>query len=138
MVQGSARHLLALINDVLDISKIEARKIELRCAPFDLREAIQRVVQTVTPLAEKKGLPLVTQLAPDIGTLTSDRRRVEQILLNLLSNAIKFTEKGMVTLTAEAVEAGRAVRIRVADTGIGIKPKTRPNCFNLSARLTAG
>ena len=87
MVKDSAQHLLALINDVLDISKIEAGQIEIACAPFDLREPIEKVVQTVAPLAEKKQLPLVRQVAPDVGQITSDRRRVEQILLNLLSNA---------------------------------------------------
>ena len=107
MVKDSGQHLLALINDVLDISKIEAGQIEIANAPFDLPESIQKVVQTVTPLADKKQLPLIAQIAPDVGRITSDRRRVEQILLNLLSNAIKFTEQGEVTLTAEIVPGTR-------------------------------
>ncbi len=155
MVQGSARHLLALINDVLDISKLEAKQIEIRCAPFDLREVVQKAVQTVTPLAEKKGLRLLTQLAPEVGRFTSDRRRVEQVLLNLLSNAIKFTEKGSVTVTAHAeAETTRsipptteglglqrsrpAMRICVADTGVGIKPEDTARLFQPFRQIDSG
>ncbi len=138
MVQGSARHLLALINDVLDISKIEAKQIEISRAPFELREALQRVVQTMGPLAEKKGLVLVTELAPGIGKVTSDRRRVEQILLNLLSNAIKFTEKGQVTLAAESLLSPPAVLVRVSDTGIGIKPQDLAKLFQPFRQIDSG
>jgi PAS domain S-box-containing protein len=99
MVRNSGQHLLALINDVLDISKIEAGQLQIVNAPFDLPESIQKVVQTVAPLARKKQLPLIVEVSPEVGQITSDRRRVEQILLNLLSNAIKFTEKGQVVLT---------------------------------------
>jgi len=126
MVKDSGQHLLALINDVLDISKIEAGELEITNAPFDLPESIRKVVQTVTPLAKKKQLSLIAQIAPDVNRITSDCWRVEQILLNLLSNAIKFTEQGEVTLTAEIVPDTRdvahsALRISVADTGLGIK-----------------
>ena len=180
MVKGSGQHLLALINDVLDISKIEAGQIEIRSAPFDLPESIQKVLQTVTPLADKKRLPVVLRLAPEVGQITSDRRRVEQILLNLLSNAIKFTEKGGITLTAEVVAAGfqppgseqpaithakpsvphpagsrslrqaempaatapapppSAIRISVADTGIGIKPEDFDKIFQPFRQLDTG
>ena len=136
MVRNSARHLLALINDVLDISKIEAGQIEIAPAPFDLREAIEKVMHLVAPLAGKKSLPLVTRILFDAGQITSDRRRVEQILLNLLSNAIKFTEHGNVTLTAENV-AG-AIRISVADTGIGIKPEDLGKLFQPFRQLDSG
>ena len=132
MVQGSARHLLALINDVLDISKIEAGQLEIADAPFDLRASIEKVAGIARPLAEKKGLELrVTQDAA-VGATSGDARRVEQALLNLLSNAIKFTERGSVTLTAERIDDFKpeqsasplpAVRMRVADTGMGIKPE---------------
>jgi len=136
MVRNSARHLLALINDVLDISKIEAGQIEIAPAPFDLREAIEKVMHLVAPLAGKKSLPLVTRILFDAGQITSDRRRVEQILLNLLSNAIKFTERGAVTLTAE--NAGDAIRISVADTGIGIKPEDLNKLFQPFRQLDSG
>jgi PAS domain S-box-containing protein len=94
MVKESGQHLLALINDVLDISKIEAGQIEIINAPFELPVSIQKVVETVRPLAEKKHLRLVVQIVPDMTRIVSDRRRVDQILLNLLSNAIKFTKRG--------------------------------------------
>lgn len=129
MVRGSARHLLALINDVLDISKIEAGELEVQGAAFDLRASIIRVVGLVAPLAEKKSLALHMQIAPAVAQAVNDQRRVEQILLNLLGNAIKFTERGEVVLAAEIISdfkppssacAGPAVRIRVSDTGVGI------------------
>ena len=140
MVKDSGQHLLALINDVLDISKIEAGQIEIANAPFDLPESIQKVVQTVKPLANKKQLPLIAQIAPDVSRITSDRRRVEQILLNLLSNAIKFTEQGEVTLTAEIVPGmpRSALRISVADTGLGIKRENLDKLFQPFRQLDTG
>jgi PAS domain S-box-containing protein len=147
MVRDSGRHLLALINDVLDISKIEAGQLEVRSEPFDLRASIENVAGIVHPLAVKKGLDLHVELAPDIGTFVSDARRVEQVLLNLLNNAIKFTERGKVTLTAEiaqgalcapnslpasqssATRQASVLRISVADTGIGIKPEDFTKLF---------
>jgi signal transduction histidine kinase len=121
MVQRSAKHLLDLINDVLDISKIEAGQIELRISEFDLDASLERVVATVTPLAQKKGLSVRIVASAPIGAIESDQRRVEQILLNLLNNAIKFTERGDVTLGAELDEERQRVLLHVADTGIGIK-----------------
>ena len=105
MVRTSARHLLALINDVLDISKIEAGELKVSCEPFDLRASIEKVTGIVRPLAEKKGLALRVEVAPEIGELVGDARQAEQVLLNLLTNVIKFTEKGGVTFTAENVPA---------------------------------
>ena len=136
MVKGSGQHLLALINDVLDISKIEAGQIEISNAPFDLSESVQKVVQTVSPIADKKHLPLAVRIGPEVGQITSDRRRVEQILLNLLSNAIKFTEHGEVTLTVET--ASGAYRISVADTGIGIKTEDLDKLFQPFRQLDSG
>jgi signal transduction histidine kinase len=147
MVRASARHLLELINDVLDISKIEAGQLEVRLEPFNLPESIQRVTALVRPMAEKKGLTLTVHLAPEFGNITSDRRRVEQILLNLLNNAIKFTEQGGVTLTVDELPAGAtgahpiagpAMRFRVADTGIGIKPADIAVLFQPFRQLDAG
>ena len=94
MVKNSARHLLALINDVLDISKIEAGQLEIVRERFELPEMIESVRKTMEPLAAGKGLALSKVLDPGIGPVTSDRRRVEQILLNLVGNAVKFTESG--------------------------------------------
>jgi PAS domain S-box-containing protein len=132
MVRGSARHLLALINDVLDISKIEAGQLEVYCEPFDLRASITNVTNTVRPLAEKKGLVLNVEVALAVAEVVSDKRRVEQVLLNLLSNAVKFTEKGRVTLRAAVASDSAArsvVRMSVTDTGMGIKSEDLDKLF---------
>ncbi len=147
MVQGSARHLLALINDVLDISKIEAGQLEVRAEPFDVRASLEKVAGLVKPLAEKKRLALRVNLSPTIGQAVSDRVRVEQVLLNLLNNAIKFTERGEVGLVAEAVPDFKsrthrvpqpAIRMRVVDTGIGIKPEDLTKLFQPFRQIDTG
>lgn len=131
MVGDSARHLLALINDVLDISKIEAGQLAISTVPFHLPDSLVKAAAIVKPLADKKGLALNVQIAPDVGEMRADARRVEQIVLNLLSNAVKFTDDGSVTLDAGILDAWqghpqaapcRAVRVRIIDTGIGIEP----------------
>ena len=136
MVQNSARHLLALINDVLDISKIEAGQLEVSRERFDLRGSIMKVAGIVKPLAEKKGLGLEVEVGAGIGTVVSDARRVEQVLLNLLNNAVKFTERGKVVVRA-GVEAG-GVRIAVADTGIGIKAEDMSKLFEPFRQIDTG
>ncbi|HSM99397.1 MAG TPA: PAS domain S-box protein [Rudaea sp.] len=132
MVQKSAKHLLELINDVLDLSKIEAGQFVIHAEPFDLRAVIEHAVELARPLADKKGIALAATVEPGIGEMRSDPRRVEQILINLLHNAIKFTESGSVTLSAEPVPSTTdpgsrpdpgGARIAVMDTGIGIKPE---------------
>ncbi len=129
MVLGSSRHLLALINDVLDISKIEAGELAVASEPFDLAASIVKVVGIVAPLAEDKGLALHILGAEQVGQMVGDGRRVEQILLNLLSNAIKFTERGTVTLSVDTSDDGNTVRLHVQDTGIGIKPDDMAQLF---------
>ena len=132
MVRDSARHLLALINDVLDISKIEAGEFRIASEAFNLAASIEKVGGIIRPLAHKKGLALDIAIGDGVGESCGDSRRVEQILLNLLGNAIKFTDHGAVSLRAERVDgigAGRnkagapSVRIAIADTGIGIPPE---------------
>ncbi len=118
MIKASGQHLLDLINDVLDISKIEAGQIEISCQPFNLRDSIIKVINTITPLAAKKSLPIKVQIADDIHDITGDSRRVEQVLLNLLSNAVKFTEQGQVSVTASR-DDGQYL-FSVTDTGPGI------------------
>lgn len=119
MVRGSSRHLLALINDVLDISKIEAGQLEVRREPFDLAACIERAVGAVRPLAEKKGLTLESSVPVGVGQVVGDSRRVEQVLLNLLTNAVKFTDRGRVSL--EVASDDDRVRMTVRDTGVGIQ-----------------
>ncbi len=136
MVQNSGQHLLSLINDVLDISKIEASRIDIADKPFDLSGSIQKVIKTVKPLADKKNLPLAAQVAVDVGEISGDCRRVEQILLNLLSNAIKFTEKGEVRVEC-SLDRGFA-KIRVADTGPGIRPEDLDKLFQPFRQLDTG
>lgn len=147
MVRSSARHLLELINDVLDLSKIEAGQLEVVSESFNLPTSIERVVGLVRPLAEKKGLQLSTSIAPELGPMRSDRRRVEQILINLLSNAIKFTDAGTVRLIAEVLPEFQfaprapmspAVRIRIIDTGMGIKPEHLTTLFQPFRQVDIG
>ena len=120
MVQSSARHLLALINDVLDISKIEAGQLEIYAEQFDLRSSLEKVAALIKPLAEKKGLALRVVLSPDVEQAVSDRLRVEQVMLNLLNNAVKFTERGEVTLEAQLIK-GYIYHTRE-------RPSPRPAC----------
>ncbi len=143
MVRDSSRHLLALINDVLDISKIEAGQMTVGSEPFDLRVSIENAVGLVRPLAEKKQLVLGTMLASGIGTLVSDPRRVEQVLINLLNNAIKFTDEGAVTVGAEITPPGMdaphaTIRISVTDTGIGIRPEDLAELFQPFRQVDTG
>lgn len=136
MVSESSDHLLALINDVLDISKIEAGQLTLAHEPFNLRQSIEKVIRTVTPLAERKGLQLEYTIAADVGEVRGDSRRVEQVLLNLLSNAIKFTDKGHIQL--ESLQRGDEIEIRVKDTGIGIREEDMKKLFKPFRQIDTG
>ena len=136
MVQNSADHLLALINDVLDISKIEAGQLNVASASFDMKAAVLKTVQTMRPLAEKKGLDLEVEIAETVGTIQSDHRRVEQILLNILSNAIKYTEKGRVRI--DCVVRNGFVHTTIADTGIGIRKDDMVKLFSPFYQVESG
>ncbi len=136
MVRNSSHHLLALINDVLDISKIEAGQLQLAQESINLRQITEKVEQSMRPLADSKGLELGFEMAPEITTIPGDSRRVEQILLNLLSNAIKFTEKGSVRIVCETDEGN--VIIRVMDTGIGIKAEDMETIFETFRQIDSG
>ncbi len=136
MVQNSANHLLDLINDILDLSKIEAGQLVVNCAPFNLRSSIEMVVQTLMPLVDKKGLSLKTVIHPDVGVINSDQRRVEQILLNLANNAIKFTNEGQVDI--ECTIKKNRVEINVIDTGIGINENDLEKLFNPFQQIDTG
>ena len=136
MVRGSSAHLLNLINDVLDISKIEAGQLTVAMEPCDLRAAIEKISANMRPLAEKKGLALDVSVDPEVKTITSDQRRVEQVIYNLISNAIKFTEKGSVHV--ECFLNDGEIITRVIDTGIGIKNQDVDRLFNPFYQIDSG
>jgi PAS domain S-box-containing protein len=117
--RAAAEHLLALINDILDLAKIEAGKMPLRLEEVSLRDVTLEVTQQIEPMVRKKQLEFTIDIAPDCPPIYSDRTKVKQILLNLLSNAVKFTNRGRVSV--EAHRAVDGVRIDVIDTGIGIR-----------------
>lgn len=128
MVKNSANHLLSLINDILDISKIEAGKVELSPEEFIFDGVVGEVVESFSNQVTEKGLEFLTNFPQGI-TLLSDRRRVKQILINLVSNAVKFTKQGSVKITGRILP-GKRVEISVIDTGIGIKKETMDKLFS--------
>jgi hypothetical protein len=136
MVQNSARHLLALINDVLDISKIEAGQLEISRSSFPLRPSIEKTAALVSPLAQKKGIELQLDIPNDIGMVTADQRRLEQVILNLLNNAVKFTEKGHVRISCRIIDDH--CLISIADTGIGMRPEEVAELFQPFHQIDAG
>jgi signal transduction histidine kinase len=136
MVRRSSQHLLSLINDVLDISKIEAGQLKVASEKIDLRQIVEKAEQSTRPLAEGKGLELGLDISPEIETIMGDSRRVEQILLNLLSNAIKFTEKGSVRIVCETDEGN--VIVKVTDTGMGIKAEDMETIFKSFRQIDSG
>jgi signal transduction histidine kinase len=130
-VLGAGRHLLTLINDILDLSKIEAGRVELHLETFPLVPVIKDVAKTIEPMASKNGNRLVIECSADLGTIHADQTRFRQSLLNLASNANKFTEKGTITIaTHQAQENGRDwVTLAVTDTGIGMTPEQMGKLF---------
>lgn len=123
-IMDSAKHLLHLINEILDLSKIEAQKMELHLERFEVANVIREVRNTITPLIKKRGNRLIVTLAADLGSINADITKLRQSLLNLLSNANKFTEQGEVRLdVARFTRDGVAsLRFAVSDTGIGMTP----------------
>jgi len=136
MIQKSARHLLQLINDVLDISKIEAGQLQLSLEKYDLSESFGNVLQIIRPTAEKKGLELVVDIDSKIRDVVSDRRRVEQILINLVNNAIKFTDHGKI-LIRSTVDEMRIIT-SISDTGIGISVENIATLFEMFRQIDTG
>jgi signal transduction histidine kinase len=121
--RAAAEHLLALINDILDLAKIEAGKMPLHLEEVELRDVAAEVAQQIEPMVRKKALDFVIDIGVECPALYTDRTKVRQVLLNLLSNAVKFTNRGCVTVVARCSEKGNGVRIDVVDTGIGIREK---------------
>jgi len=136
MVQKSAQHLLALINDVLDISKIEAGQLRLAEESFALEPLLMNALELVRPAAEQKGLRLRSVIPPALPEVRGDRRRTEQVALNLLNNAIKFTDQGEVAVLVEP-EEGR-IRVAIRDTGIGIPEESLEEIFEPFRQIDTG
>ena len=127
-IVSSGNHLLSLINDVLDLSKVEAGQIELEPAYFSLREALERGVVMVRERATKSGVQLSLELAPGVDIVHGDERRLRQIVFNLLSNAVKFTPAGGSVAVAATRQDGE-VQVSVTDTGPGIAPEDHERIF---------
>jgi adenylate cyclase len=129
-VHRAGTHLLGLINQVLDLSKIEAGKLELNPQTVQLRPLIKDVIGTAGQLAEKNKNRLIVEAQENLGALTADSMRLKQILLNLLSNACKFTKEGEVALRVRKVADGREwVELAIADTGIGLTAEQQAKLF---------
>jgi signal transduction histidine kinase len=130
-IQTAGKALLTLINDILDLSKMEAGKMELYLETFDIPNMIDDMVSTIHPLAEKKANTLEVLCANDLGVMTADLTKVRQTLFNLLSNACKFTEKGTISLdvTRESEDGADWVTLSVRDTGIGMSAEQMGKLF---------
>jgi len=139
-IQSSARHLLSLINDLLDLTRIETGKVELDLAPLQCRPLIDEVLGLFRPQARHKGLELEFVSAPQEIALLTDRRALQQILMNLINNAIKFTEQGevVVRLATATLEQRACVTISVSDTGSGIAEADRGRLFQAFTQLDTG
>jgi PAS domain S-box-containing protein len=138
-VQTSAKHLLALINDLLDLAKIDAGKVELQLEPTACRSVIEEAVGSLRPLAERKALQLQFEPPVDNVVVQTDRRALSQIVLNLVSNAIKFTQRGSVRITlAQRKSGGKSVvEVSVQDTGVGIRPEDQARLFTAFTQVDA-
>jgi signal transduction histidine kinase/DNA-binding response OmpR family regulator len=138
-IHAAGKHLLALINDILDLSKIEAGKMELYLETFDVKSLVDDVSSTIHPLIERNANRLDIQCPPDIGHMHADVTRVRQVLFNLLSNASKFTEKGTVSIIVNRDENpdGDWITFRVSDTGIGMTPDQLGRLFQAFTQADA-
>jgi signal transduction histidine kinase len=136
-IRGSAQHLLSLINDILDLAKIESGKMDLRQDTVSCQRMIDEIRAALRPLAEKKGLSLRTEVPDETIQIQTDQRALTQIVINLATNAIKFTEHGEVTLALrQRVQSGRKhLEFSVTDTGIGIRPEDQQRLFEAFSQI---
>jgi len=132
----SARHLLALINDILDLSKVEAGRMELELSSFSLREAVDSGVTMVRERAGRAGVEVGASVADDVDEITADQRKVKQVLFNLLTNAVKFTPSGG-HVDVAATRADGEIRVSVRDSGIGIAPEDQDRVFEEFQQVSA-
>ncbi len=137
-IEGAGRHLLGLINDILDLSKVEAGRMDLFLEDVEVVPLLDEVRALIVPLAEKNGNVLEYRLAEDLGSIRTDRTKLKQSLLNILSNGSKFTQNGRLTLVAERFESDRAmVRFAVSDTGIGMTEEQIGRLFQAFSQADA-
>jgi signal transduction histidine kinase/CheY-like chemotaxis protein/HAMP domain-containing protein len=127
-IEGAGRHLLGLINDILDLSKVEAGKMEVFIEEIDIPSLLEEVGAIIRPLVAKSGNTLELRVAPEIGSIRTDRTKVKQCLLNVLSNASKFTQNGKLTLAIERTDRA-TVQMTISDTGIGMSPEQLGRLF---------
>jgi len=127
IIVSEAERLTSLINDVLDIAKMEAGKVEWQMQPFDPSELIDWATNSTSALFEHSGLQLVKDIEPNLPQVTGDRNRLLQVMINLISNAVKFTESG--TITCRVRQAENGLCISIVDTGVGIAPEDQPKVF---------
>ena len=128
-IDSNSRHLLALINDILDITRIEAGRMPLNLSSFEITELIHEVMAELEPIIKRSSLIVGARMSRTLRPLKSDRQKVKQVVLNLLSNALKFTPAGAVTIAASYDEDGKIVAISVQDTGVGISPEDQAKVF---------
>lgn len=138
-ILGAGKHLLSLISDILDLSKIEAGRMELYLEDFNLSRLINEVVNTIRPLIAQNANTFSAEIAQDVGTVHSDMTKVRQVLLNLLSNACKFTHSGRIRLIVEqrAIAGQLCIVLQVKDTGIGLQPERAARVFDAFTQADA-
>jgi protein-histidine pros-kinase len=139
-IQASARHLLSLINDLLDLTKVESGKVELNPETLVCQTVVKELLETFRVLAAQKGLEYQFETPAEEILIRSDLRALRQILINLVNNAIKFTDKGSVrvTLARASCEGRPCVEFRVSDTGVGIKPEDQAKLFQAFSQIDSG
>jgi len=128
-IDSNSRHLLALINDILDITRIEAGRMPLNVTSFRVADLVHEVMSELEPIIKRSNLSVSSRTRPALPRLKSDRQKVKQIVLNLLSNALKFTPQGSVTISAAFDTKRRVMEIAVADTGVGIPTADHAKVF---------
>src|SRR3954454_14502589 len=128
-IESNGRHLLTIINEILDISRIEAGRMPLQVSKFQIPELVAEVKAELEPIIMRSKLTVAVDMQKDLRPVASDRQKVKQILLNLLSNALKFTHEGTVTISVRRLPDGRTLELAVADTGIGIAPSDQDRIF---------
>jgi PAS domain S-box-containing protein len=128
-IDSNGRHLMTIINEILDITRIEAGKMPMQLSEFNLNELVPEVMTELDPVIARSKLTVTPKLCPDLPMVYSDRQKVKQIIVNLLSNALKFTHEGGIQITVDYEQVDRTAKVSVADTGIGISPEHHEKIF---------